>query len=327
MRAAALLAVLVTLATTASAQGKRTPSRTPSRAPERSTATQVTARITPELIGVGEPITVELRVRAPLGSEVRFPALPDSVEAVEPLDPREVRDASSATMLDRTAVYRLIAWDTGQRVVAFSDVTVSRDGAETRYPVRLPALRVRSVLPPEAAKRVPRKALDLLVIGGGWWRLIVALAVILPIAWFAWRAWRRRSAEREARGPDASLLAGDAFMHASRLGLLEAGEHGRFALTHVDVMRRYLAARFPQAGPSRTSREVAESLVGSEFPILPDRVAQLLLRSEPIAFARAPVSADEARGIAAEAKAIVKEVEMAWRHRKQSDKKVRRRPL
>ncbi len=298
-----------------------------SRGAPASRGAQVTARITPDSVGVGEPITVELRVRAPIGSEVRFPALPDSSEVVEPLDPRQIRDASSASILDRTAIYRLIAWDTGRRVVQFGDITVARDGAETRYPVTLPALRVRTVLPADTAKRRPRDGAALIEIPGGWWRLWVGGVVVLGILYLLWRAWRDRRAARATRGPDAAAVASDGFAHAARLGLLEAGETGRFALTHVDVMRRYLAMRFPQAGASRTAREVADSLVGVDFPILPDRVADLLLRSEPIAFARAPVSADDARGIADESRAIVREVETALRARQGERKKVRRRPL
>ncbi len=297
------------------AQGARPPALAP----------QVTARITPDSAGVGEPITVELRVRAPVGSDIHFPALPDSNDVVEPLDPRAMRDASTASMLDRTAVYRLIAWDTGQRTVRFPDITVTRDGAETRYPVRLPSLHVRSVLPADTAKRVPKGARDLIALGGSWWRLLVALAVILPTAWFIWRAVQRRRAMRDAMGPDAAEAAEQAFGHAGKLGLLEAGEHARFALAHVDVMRRYLGARFAGAGPSRTAREVAAALSDSDFPILPQRVAELLLKSEPIAFARASVSADEARGIAIEARAIVRDVEVAVRARRQAETKVRRR--
>lgn len=314
IRAALLLLVV---ATALPAQVTRAP----------ATAAQVTARITPERPGIGEPISIELRVRAPVGSEIRFPALPDSSEVVEPLDPRAIRDASTASVLDRTAIYRLIAWDTGQRVVRFGDITVSRDGAETRYPVRLPTLQVRSVLPADTAKRVPREARALIAVPGGWWRWVIALVVLGVLAWFSWRAWRRHRLARAAQGPDAAVLADEGFAHAARLGLVEAGEHGRFALTHVDVMRRYLAARFPQAGPSRTAREVADALVGADFPILPERVADLLLRTEPIAFARSVVSADEARAIASEARAIVRDVETAWRARHSGESTVRRRPL
>ena len=290
-------------------------------------APQVTARITPDSVGVGEPVTVELRVRAPLGSDVRFPALPDSSDVVEPLDPRAIRDASTASMLDRTAVYRLIAWDTGRRMVRFADITVSRDGAETRYAVTLPPLRIRSVLPADTTRRRPRDARALMLIAGGLWRLWLGLAVIAGLLWLVWRAWRKHRATKAALGPDAAELAKDGFAHAARLGLLEAGETGRFALTHIDVMRRYIAVRFPAAGPSRTAREVADALKGTEFPILPERVAELLLRSEPIAFARATVSADDARAIADEARAIVGDVETAWRSRAEKSTRVRRRPL
>ena len=278
-------------------------------------APQVSARVTPESAGVGEPITVELRVRASLGSEIRFPALPDSSDAVEPLDPRALRDASTASILDRTAVYRVVAWDTGQRVLRFGDITVSQGGAVQRYTVTLPPLRIRSVLPADTAERVPRPARDALSIPGGWWRLWLALAVLLALGYWSARAWRRRVIEKRARGPDAAEIAATAFDHAARLGLLEAGEVGRFALTHVDVMRHYLAARFPQAAASRTAREVADALVGAEFPILPERVADLLLRAEPIAFAHARVDQEEARAIATESRAIVRDVETAWRTR------------
>ena len=290
-------------------------------------APQVTARITPDSVGVGEPITVELRVRAPIGSEVRFPALPDSSDVVEPLDPRLLRDASTASILDRTAVYRLIAWDTGRRVLRFADITVEKDGASRRYSVTLPPLRIRSVLPADTTRRVPRSARDLLALAGGLWRLWLALTVVLALLYLVWRAWRLRSARRADLGPDAAALAQDAFAHAARLGLLEAGETGRYALAHVDVMRSYLAVRYAEAAPSRTAREVAEALVGTDIPVLPERVAELLLRSEPIAFARSAVSADEARGIADEARAIVGAVETAWRARIDAKTRVRRRPL
>ncbi len=276
---------------------------------------QVTARIAPDSVGVGEPVTVELRVRAPVGSEVRFPAVPDSSEQIEPLDPRLVRDASSASLVDRTAVYRLIAWDTGTRVIRFADITVSAGGAERRYRVNLPPIRVHPVLPADSASRVPRNPRALLLVPGWWWRLAVGGAVVLVLALFAWRAWRRRRTSAADPGPDAADEAATRFAHAERLGLLEAGEPGRFALTHVEVMREYLARRFPQAGLSKTGREVAQALTGAEFPILPERVTDILIRCEPIAFAGARVAESEAREIAVEARAIVGDVETAWRTR------------
>lgn len=279
-------------------------------------APQVSVRVTPESPAIGEPITIELRVRAPLGSEVRFPALPDSAESIEPLDPRAMREASTATLLDRTAVYRMIAWDTGSKVVRFEDIIVTANGAARRYAVSLPTLRVRSVLPPDSASRVPRAARPPLEIDRGWWRLWVALAVIAGLAFWAWRAWRKRRMHEEPVGPDAAVAAEDAFGHAAALGLLEAGEIGRHALVHVAIMRAYLASRFPQANASLTPHEVAGALIGADFPVLPERVVDLLLRSEPVAFANAAIDASEARAMADESRAIVRDVETAVRARR-----------
>lgn len=292
----------------------------------------VSVRVVPEAPALGEPITIELRVRAPLGSEVTFPALPDSTEGIEPLDPRALSDASNASMIDRTAVYRMIAWDTGVRTPRFGDIVVVANGRSQRYPVTMPALRIRSLLPADTALRVPRAARPPLAVSGGWWRWLLALAVLLLVGGLTWRAWRKRRGLVEETGPDAAALAHDAFGHAAMLGLLEAGEPGRFALMHVAIMREYLSRRFPQASASLTPSEMIDALVGAELPVLPERVIDLLIRSVPIAFARARVSPDEARAIAGESRAIVQDIETAIVARRASmavkvKRKIRRRPL
>ena len=55
---------------------------------KRKSWTDITARVTPEAPAIGDPITIELRVRAPVGADVRFPVLPDTGTRIEPLDPR-----------------------------------------------------------------------------------------------------------------------------------------------------------------------------------------------------------------------------------------------
>lgn len=278
-------------------------------------AAQVTARITPEQPAIGEAISVELRVRAPAGSEVRFPALPDSLERVEPLDPREIRDASSAAYLDRTAVYRLIAFDTGTARLRLGDVTISRDGAERRYPVTLPLLRIRSVLPADSTGRIPRPPRGLMEASTMAWRWFVALAVVLGLGVWAVRRWRRARAERLAAGPDPAERAELGFAHARALALLEAGEPGRHALAHVAVLRRYLSDRFPSASLSLTAAELEPVLRNGDFPVLPDRATELLGRAESLAFARAPATAADAEAMAGASVAVVEDVERALRAR------------
>lgn len=294
----------------------------------------VSARVSPEAPAIGEPITVELRVRAPAGTLVRFPVLPDTGTRIEPLDPRALRDASTAEFVDRTAIYRLIAWDTGTVDVAFSDVTLTMDGAERRYAVRLPDIRVRSVLPADTALRVPREARgprDALSLR---WRLWVALAVIAWLGWWGLRRWRARRAEIAAmEANDAARKARDAFAHAAALDLISAGEPGRHLLAHTAALRQYLGVRWPMAAPHLTAAELAEALPASDFPILPDRLVALVARAEAVAFAQAPLAAEEAERLGIEATGIVEDLETAWTARRTTDEarlrsaRIRRKPL
>ena len=291
----------------------------------------VTARVTPEAPAIGDPITIELRVRAPAGAEVRFPVLPDTGTRIEPLDPRSIRDASTAEGVDRTAVYRLIAWDTGAVALALTDVVVRRDGRDQRYPVQLGALTIRSVLPADTTLRVPKPAADALDAPSLRWRLWLGLAVLLALLVASYRRWRRWQRERAAAPPDAIGAARAAFAHARALNLLEAGEPGRHLLAHIGVMRRYLAERWPVAGADLTAQELALALPRGDFPILPDRVVSLVARGEGVAFARARIENSEAMQLGAEAAAVVEDLETVWAARRAQQRadaqRIKRKPL
>lgn len=291
----------------------------------------VTARVTPEAPAIGDPITIELRVRAPVGADVRFPVLPDTGTRIEPLDPRAIRDASTAEGVDRTAIYRLIAWDTGAVALTLSDVVVSRDGREQRYPVQLGALTIRSVLPVDSALRVPKPAADALDAPSLRWRLWLGLAVLLALLLASYRRWRRWQRERADAPPDAIGAARAAFAHARALNLLEAGEPGRHLLAHIGVMRRYLAERWPVAAADLTAQELAHALPRGDFPILPDRVVALVTRGEAVAFARARIENSEAQRLGVEAVAVVEDLETVWSARRAQQhadrKRVKRKPL
>ncbi len=291
-------------------QGTAAPVRTPVRVPT------VTARVTPESPAIGDPITIELRVRAPAGAEVRFPVLPDTGTRIEPLDPRAIRDRSTVDGVDRTATYRLIAWDTGSVDVAFSDVTVRRNGVEQRYPVQLRRLRIRSLLPADTTLRVPKPAADALDAPSVRWRLWLGLAVVLLLVMASIRRWRRWRRERADAPPDAIGAARAAFEHARALKLLEAGEPGRHLLAHVGVMRRYLAARWPVAGADLTAQELAHALPRGDFPILPERVVSLVTRAEGVAFARARIENSDAQQLGDESLTVVEDLETVWRARR-----------
>jgi hypothetical protein len=298
-------------------------------APQR--APTVTARITPEAPAIGEPITVELRVRAPRGSEIRFPVLADTGTRIEPLDPRAIRDTPSGDQLDRTAIYRLIAWDTGGVDLAFSDIIVRRDGAEQRFPVRFDAVRIRSLLPRDTAQRVPRDPRAPLEVSSMPWRWWVAAAVVLGLAFWGWRRRRHRGAASGPPDPGAAVRARAAFAHLRALDLLSAGEAGRHALAHVGVARRYIGERWPALPVPLTAQELEARLPEIDFPILPERLLSLARRSEALAYAAATIAVADAERVAVDAVAVVEDLEKVYQSRlarEQLDaKKVKRRPL
>lgn len=283
-----------------------------------SEAPVVSARRTPEAPGVGEPIVVELRVRAPAGTAVRFPVLPDTGTRLEPLDPREIRDASTPSRLDRTAVYRLIAWDTGSVSPTWDDIVVVQGGVERRYPVMLGAIRIRSVLPADTALRVPQPPREAAATFSWRWRLWVALAVLAALAWWGLQRWRsRRALRRRLDAEDAGRIAREGFAHVTSLELLTAGEAGRHLLMHVAVLRQYLARRWPSASAQLTASDLNVSLASAQFPILPDRVVGLVARAEAVAYARAGIAPEEAETLGLAAQTIVEDLETAWEARQQ----------
>ncbi len=285
----------------------------------------VSARRSPEAPGIGEPIVVELRVRAPLGTEVRFPVLADTGTRLEPLDPREIRDASTTTRLDRSAVYRLIAWDTGSVSLTWDDIVLVQGGVERRYPVTLAPIQIRSLLPSDTALRVPQPAREPVETYSWHWRLWLAIAVIAALAWWGLRRWREERAEWARRAAeDAGRIAREGFAHAATLELLAAGEAGRHLLMHVTVLRRYLARRWPGAGAHLTATELHAALRDSPFPILPDRVVGLVARAESVAYARAPIAAEEAETLGVAAQGIGADLETALEVRREQEDGLRR---
>ena len=98
------------------------------------------------------------------------------------------------------------------------------------------------------------------------------------------------------------------FTRVERMGLLEAGERGRFVALMVEVLRDYLALRLPGAAPSLTSTELIRFLRSrSDLPV--QRLAAILHEADLVKFARRSVTGERAREIGQEARAIAREVE------------------
>src|SRR5262245_18003726 len=110
--------------------------------------------IEPDTVTVGDPFRLTVRLRAPLGATVEFPAGLDSGAAVEALDPRQEQQGPDTTALEISGIWRLAAWDTGDQPIRLRDVVVRHDGRERRIPLSALTVHVRSVLPADSAQRV-----------------------------------------------------------------------------------------------------------------------------------------------------------------------------
>lgn len=282
-------------------------------------APTVRVRVSPEQPAVGEAITVELRVQAARGTLVRFPVLPDTGSRIEPLDPRRVTGSETPDGIEQVATYRLIAWDTGRVAPPFGDITLERDGRVTRYPVELGGLRIYSVLPADSAARQPKPARAALEAQTMPWRWLVALAVLALLGVWGWRRQRGRQQALARLDPGAAQRARAAFAHLRALDLSSAGEPGRHALAHVQVLRRYIAERWPGIPAALTARELDARLRDAEFPVLPERLIGLVATVEPVAYAAAPIGAGEAERVALESTTLVEDLERAWVARRQRE--------
>jgi len=270
---------------------------------------RVTVSIRPETVSVGQPFVVNVRVQAPLAAIIRFPAVPDSGDSIEAIDPRVVADAPGP-MLDRTASYRLAAWDLGDRRPALGAVVVSVGGTEERVELEIPSVHVRTLLPSDTADRMAKPPRDPLATPSALWKLWVLLGTLAAVLVGWW--WHRRSAnvpptpEREAY-----RVAATAFEALQRLALHEAGEPARHVIAHVDVMREYLQRRFPAAHHGLTPSEFVTQLAKEQFPSQHDKLAALLARDADLRFAATALDADASAALAAEARRIVRDVQDA----------------
>jgi hypothetical protein len=271
---------------------------------------QASSRITPDTVRIGEPFLVVLHVRAPRGATVAFPAGPDSGATVEALDPRTLAVASDSTSTDYAATYRLAAWDLGRQPVAFAPAAVHGGGAGGPIPFSDLTVLVRPTTPADAAHRIPRGARALFAMPRTWWPLweIAALALgTILLVWLLGRWWRRRP---RTGAPSADPLA-DAtreFGALDRIGLLDAGEPGRYVALVTDITRTYLVRRLAPESMALTSAELIAA-VAEDRRIPQARLRALLAQSDRVKFARQPLSAEEATAIGADARRLVEEVE------------------
>lgn len=269
---------------------------------------QAGVSISKDTVTVGEPFEVRIRVRAPADARIMFPDNPDTSGAVQARDPRVIVTSDSVQSLDQTATYRLAAWDIGAQPVRIGNVTVASPTAtnadERRVTLATVQVFVRSVLPADSALRVPKPARAIWEIPAFPWWILAALLAAIAMALGIWWWLKRRKQPRPAIPVDPYVRARKEFSRLEAMGLVDAGERTRFVALVVEVLRDYMAARYPDAPLSLTSRELVA--IVRRHPHVPgDQLSRVLHEADLAKFAAFALSEERARGLARDAKSIV----------------------
>lgn len=273
---------------------------------QSATPVRVQVGTRPDTVRVGDPFLFFVRVVVPSGSSIVFPPGPDSTSPVQALESPRIDQRVDPMGVAHTATYRLAAWDIGTQPIPLTDVILRASGApDRRMPLGRLSVYVRSVLPADSTRRLPKPPRPLFELSASnWWMwavVVAAAGVVLGVLlWW----WRRRSRPRPAVVVDPYARASKEFERIEALGLVESGERGRFVTLAVEVLRDYLAARYTAATLSLTSREVLDAL-GGEPAVPHGRLMSVLEEADLVKFGRRPVSPDRARELAHEARGVV----------------------
>jgi hypothetical protein len=261
--------------------------------------------VSPDSVRIGDPFRVTVGIRAPHGATIEFPRAADSAGTVQSIDPAVVRTSADTSAVEQYADYRVAAWDVGTQAINLGDVVVRLNGATRRIPVVGGTVFVRSLLPADTTLRVPKPLRALFEFNTFPWWILAVIAAAIVIGLLIWWWFRHRKRKPAPVPIDPYTQAEAEFKRIEALGLLEAGERGRYVTLMIEVLRDYLAARYAQAAAlSLTSTELTRSV--REIPIVPhDRLTRVLTDADLIKFARRPVSTDRARELGREARAIV----------------------
>ena len=285
--------------TVLSAQRTRASAPASSRAP---IDVQLGTAIQPETVTVGQHFTATVRVRVPSGATLRFQMHPDSGAAVDTAAATTRTDAHAATYDESTVRYVLAAWDTGAVPIGLDDVVVATSAGERMVPLTGLRVMVRSVLPADTTKRVPKPPRDRVgVTTFDWLPWLIALGVLALLALIAWIIWRWRQRARQPLTPYAWAQRELARIDAT--GWADA-EPVRYGVAVTDVLREYLVRSFPAARRSETTRELATSLA-SVTAVPRERTVALLEAIDLVKFAQRGMKPEDARATGATVREIL----------------------
>lgn len=261
---------------------------------------QVSVRVEPDSVSVGQPFEVTVIVRAPFFAKITFPAAP-SVNDIELLDPVRISQRDGWDIRETTATYRLAAWDVGRFDIGFPPLRIRSLDVERDVAVPRRELFVVSLLPPDTSLHHPRPARDVFSAALPWWIWSLLVAAVGAATLWLFARFRRRRPVQAPNAPHASVEA--VFDRIDTLGLFEVGEAGRHVVLATDALRELLAREYPSLRTSLTDNELLDALP-AELAALRPALADLLRDIDSIKFAMAEVTPQRARELAQTARQL-----------------------
>ncbi|HZK77631.1 MAG TPA: hypothetical protein VFC35_01895 [Gemmatimonadaceae bacterium] len=272
---------------------------------------QLGVRLTPDTVTVGQRFVALIRIRAPRGATIVFPTESDSAAkatatATQMIGKPAVQTVQDSTGVTGNAAYRLAAWDIGPQPLGIGDIVVRLNGKTGYVSLASKGVFVKSVLPADTTRRVPkpvRPQIDIKPFDWLPWLIALVALIVAAILWRLW-VWYRN---RKNAPLDPYKTAERDFARIEAMGLVAAGEGERHAALMSDVMRDYLSARAPGVERSQTSSELLAS--ADWIHGVAKGLGELLWRTDLVKFAAARLAPDEAEKLGVAARGVVTSVE------------------
>ena len=275
VRVATAIALAALLLGAGGARAEDAADAKPLEATSETGPVRATVRLSPPQPAIGDPLGLELEVRAEPDVELLMPEFGDALDRFSIVDftQSEAADDEGGTISRQR--YTLAPSRSGAQVipqllVEFVDRRDGRDPApegEDAYELLTTALEFEvSAALPEGASLELREPLGKLgerVVPGryrtlGWLASLLALAVCAYFGVRIFTTWRTRSLRRSAYEVAKADL--DALLMAPRPG---AREMDAFFVQLSGIVRRYLENRFGLRSPELTTEEFVEELAHS----------------------------------------------------------------
>jgi len=245
----------------------------PPAAPAQVGSVRIEAEADRKTVTVGDPITVTIRLIHP--PDVRVTSF-DPERFLGDLALLDRKAAEPRTLPDggvqEARVLRVARYQIGaSRIPSFEATFVDASGNEGKVATAPVPFAVGSILAEGDTRPADIKNPAIMAVPPTWAFILAAVALASLVAAWMWRRRSRRAlpqAEAPAVPPRPAHEV--AYAELERLlssGLLESGRLKQFYIELVEILRRYLTARFGVDTFERTSAEILDALRLARLPV------------------------------------------------------------